>query len=69
MNALPGINFTEEILPSPSVLPGTEQHIPQTSKGEQVIGHDEILQVHDIRPRSQRFKSGKNIKPKHARHT
>ena len=45
----------------------TEQDIAQRAEWQKIAGNKEIFQIHDVRARSERLKSGKDIKAENTR--
>ncbi len=46
-DALAGVRLGQEVVPAPAVLGDAEEQVHQAAQGEQVVGEDEVLQVHD----------------------
>ena len=63
--ALAGVRFGDEIVPSPSVLSGTKQKVTKTSKRKKVIRNNKIFQIHDVASISEWLESGKYIESKY----
>ena len=46
--ALARVHLAVEIVPAPTVPGDTEEHIEQTSDGQQQVGNGEIFQIHEV---------------------
>lgn len=67
-NTVSKIRLFDEVVPSPSIAGNAEQQVNKASKGKQVVGDNEVLQVLNGASCAKRLKTAPYIESKHAWH-